>query len=418
MASNVWWCVISLTWFLAAGLKWGSESIAQYRAHFHLFAWTLPLVQTLAVLSQSLVDADPLTGICGVGNTQLAALRLYSLIPTSAYLLVGITFLGAGFVALFNIRRSLIRNQRNQTQRRRRRSQKLEKLMIRIGVFSILFTVPATCVIACQYYESLYRKEWERTLVCRTSHSSGFLNDECAKHEPHKPEFWVFILKYFMSMVIGVTSGFWIWSAKSLNSWRVFFGKFCPSAAPSPTPSKLTPNSSECTEEIDRSICCLSFKEFFCCNKEIRRKDSMVYFQARDDMKPPNNLYDLPHSIVPVVVAAAAPAFPQPQPQPYANFSDDDFGPVFLKSGSSSGQFYASNWANLVVSGVGIHNQQQQMQQQQQQLHQHLAMASQGTIYEFPSSTKLPTSATTTTNLTSSSTAGSSLPSTISTIRR
>lgn len=190
MASNVWWCVVSLTWFLAAGLKWGTESIAQYRTHFHLVAWTLPLVQTLAVLSQSLVDADPLTGICGVGNTQLAALRIYSLIPSSAYLLVGVTFLGVGFVALFNIRRSLIR-------REHRRSQKLEKLMIRIGVFSILFTVPATCVIACEYYESLYRREWERTLVCRTLSSSSILIDEdmCRGKEPQKPEFWVFILK-------------------------------------------------------------------------------------------------------------------------------------------------------------------------------------------------------------------------------
>lgn len=191
MASNVWWCVISLTWFLAAGLKWGSESIGQYRNYFHFFAWAIPLVQTLAVLSQSLVDADPLTGICGVGNTQLAALRLYSLIPSSAYLLVGITFLGAGFVALFNIRRSLIRRRTEQ-----RRSHRLEKLMIRIGVFSILFTVPATCVIACQYYESLFRKEWERTLVCRTSSSPLVVHDEalCGK-EPQKPEFWVFMLK-------------------------------------------------------------------------------------------------------------------------------------------------------------------------------------------------------------------------------
>lgn len=198
MASNVWWCVISLTWFLAAGLKWGSESIAQYRTHFHMLAWALPLVQTLAVFSQSLVDADPLIGLCGVGNTQLAALRIYSLIPSSAYLLVGITFLGAGFVALFNIRRSLIRTEQ-------RRSQKLEKLMIRIGVFSILFTVPATCVIACQYYESLYRKEWERTLVCSRRRSRFILSSlvpsddsefdlQCNK-EPQSPEFWVFILK-------------------------------------------------------------------------------------------------------------------------------------------------------------------------------------------------------------------------------
>lgn len=30
MAASVWWIVLTFTWFLAAGLKWGSEAIAKY----------------------------------------------------------------------------------------------------------------------------------------------------------------------------------------------------------------------------------------------------------------------------------------------------------------------------------------------------------------------------------------------------
>ena len=37
---------------------------------------------------------------------------------------------------------------------------KLEKLMVRIGVFSVLYTVPALCVIACNVYEYLNHQQW------------------------------------------------------------------------------------------------------------------------------------------------------------------------------------------------------------------------------------------------------------------
>lgn len=38
---------------------------------------------------------------------------------------------------------------------------KLEKLMVRIGIFSVLYTVPAVCVIACNVYEYLNREQWQ-----------------------------------------------------------------------------------------------------------------------------------------------------------------------------------------------------------------------------------------------------------------
>ncbi len=71
--------------------------------------------------------------------------------------------------------------------------------MIRIGVFSILFTVPATCVIAANYYESVYRADWEKSTFCRRMES---LEDHqpsiCSgQFKKQKPEFWIFVLKVY-----------------------------------------------------------------------------------------------------------------------------------------------------------------------------------------------------------------------------
>ena len=30
-----------------------------------------------------------------------------------------------------------------------------------------------------------------------------------------------------MSLMVGITSGMWIWSTKTINSWRHFVGKLC-----------------------------------------------------------------------------------------------------------------------------------------------------------------------------------------------
>ncbi|KAB0404595.1 hypothetical protein E2I00_017042, partial [Balaenoptera physalus] len=35
---SIWWVILSLTWFLAAGMKWGNEAIAGYAQYFHLAA--------------------------------------------------------------------------------------------------------------------------------------------------------------------------------------------------------------------------------------------------------------------------------------------------------------------------------------------------------------------------------------------
>ncbi|KAF4527556.1 hypothetical protein B566_EDAN016192 [Ephemera danica] len=204
MASSIWWVVLSLTWFLAAGLKWGNEAIASYSQYFHLAAWLIPTVKSVAVLVMNAVDGDSVSGICYVGNQNMDNLRGFVMAPLVVYLMLGTSFLLGGFVSLFRIRNVI-------KQQGRSKADKLEKLMIRIGIFSVLYTVPATIVIACYFYESTLNPEWMNPLVCPCDTPRA------------RPLYSILMLKYFMALAVGITSGVWIWSGKTLDSWKRFW---------------------------------------------------------------------------------------------------------------------------------------------------------------------------------------------------
>ncbi|KAK3096836.1 hypothetical protein FSP39_003804 [Pinctada imbricata] len=199
-ASALWWVILTITWFLSAGLKWGHEAIQVHSSYFHLAAWALPAIQTIVILVMRDVDADELTGICYVGNQNTQTLLGFAIAPLLVYLCVGISFLSAGFLALFRIRKKIKEDGV--------KTDKLEVLMVRIGIFSVLYTVPATCVIGCLFYEYANRDSW-------------YMKDV----EASSPKIEIFMLKVFMSLVVGITSGMWIWSTKTVNSWRNFAGK-------------------------------------------------------------------------------------------------------------------------------------------------------------------------------------------------
>lgn len=43
MAAFLWWLVLTVGWFLAAGLKWSSEGIGNLAPLFHIISWVVPL---------------------------------------------------------------------------------------------------------------------------------------------------------------------------------------------------------------------------------------------------------------------------------------------------------------------------------------------------------------------------------------
>uniref|UniRef100_H3AZ03 Frizzled class receptor 1 n=1 Tax=Latimeria chalumnae TaxID=7897 RepID=H3AZ03_LATCH len=214
MASSIWWVILSLTWFLAAGMKWGHEAIEANSQYFHLAAWAVPAIKTITILAVGQVDGDVLSGVCFVGLNNVDALRGFVLAPLFVYLFIGTSFLLAGFVSLFRIR-TIMKHDGTKTE-------KLEKLMVRIGIFSVLYTVPATIVIACYFYEQAFREQWEKSWVTQTCKSYA-IPCPSNSHPPMTPDFTVFMIKYLMTLIVGITSGFWIWSGKTLNSWRKFY---------------------------------------------------------------------------------------------------------------------------------------------------------------------------------------------------
>lgn len=208
MASSIWWVILSFTWFLSAGLKWGNEAIAKHSQYFHLAAWLIPTLQSVSVLVQPAVDGDPIAGICYVGNTSVENLRNFVLAPLFVYLVIGTTFLLAGFVSLFRIR-SVIKQQGGIGAGSK--ADKLERLMIRIGIFSVLYTVPGALILACHIYESQFFDSWMETLACPCSVQTEL---------QQRPIYAVLMLKYFMTLVCGITSGIWVWSGKTVDSWK------------------------------------------------------------------------------------------------------------------------------------------------------------------------------------------------------
>ncbi len=69
---------------------------------------------------------DVLSGVCFVGVLNAESLRYFVLVPLSLYLVFGIIFLILGFTSLVRIRNVMKKDDGTRTD-------KLERLMVRIG---------------------------------------------------------------------------------------------------------------------------------------------------------------------------------------------------------------------------------------------------------------------------------------------
>ena len=164
LAGIVWWVILTVTWFLAAGPKWSCEAIEKKAVWFHSVAWGIPGALTVMLLALNKVEGDNISGVCFVGLYDLDALRYFVLAPLCIGVVVGLSLLLAGIVSLNNVRQVIQHDERNQ--------EKLKKFMIRIGVFSGLYLVPLVTLQGCYIYEQSQRSTWENT----------WINDRCQEY--------------------------------------------------------------------------------------------------------------------------------------------------------------------------------------------------------------------------------------------
>ncbi|XP_059103846.1 frizzled-6 [Peromyscus eremicus] len=214
MAGTVWWVILTITWFLAAGRKWSCEAIEQKAVWFHAVAWGMPGFLTVMLLAMNKVEGDNISGVCFVGLYDLDASRYFVLLPLCLCVLVGLSLLLAGIISLNHVRQVIQHDGRNQ--------EKLKKFMIRIGVFSGLYLVPLVTLLGCYVYELVNRITWEIT----------WFSDHCRQYRipcPYqanteaRPELALFMIKYLMTLIVGISAVFWVGSKKTCAEWAGFF---------------------------------------------------------------------------------------------------------------------------------------------------------------------------------------------------
>ncbi|RXG57894.1 Frizzled-9 [Armadillidium vulgare] len=171
---------------MTACKRWVSEGLKHYASYFHGIAWGVPAVAAIIVIALKADFYIFILNSCHHQSTSLTTLP-----PSSSP---------------SNIPHSI------SSVRLANHVTKLERLMIRLGFFSVLSTVPAIFVVS-----------WSNEAAkAATSCEPGWNTQRCGPRMSYPPV-EVELLKIFMSLIIGVTSGIWVWSPKSIILWKHFF---------------------------------------------------------------------------------------------------------------------------------------------------------------------------------------------------
>ncbi|NWI76295.1 FZD6 protein, partial [Dryoscopus gambensis] len=151
MAGTIWWVILTITWFLAAGRKWSCEAIAQKAMWFHAVAWGIPGFLTIMLLAMNKVEGDNISGVCFVGLYDLDASLYFVLLP----------------------------------------------------------------LCLCVFFV------WETTWVfdhCDQYHIP-------CPYQATRPEIFLFLMKYLLTLIVGISPVFWVGSKKTCSEWANFFNR-------------------------------------------------------------------------------------------------------------------------------------------------------------------------------------------------
>ena len=216
MAAAIWWVIMSISLFFIKTSTCKKETIEKMSFVFHVVSWMVPAINTIIILVKHDVDADGLTGLCftGMKNTT----QFWSvLLPLFTYLVVGFTFLFAGYCwkNLNKYRNANRFTDEGETEctcpmclQFRPITVEDERELLRICTFSILYGLILAVVVSYHLAEHVEMKK------AKCLRKSYFLS--------------IFLwLKHCIVLVSGTVPAAFVFSYRALPFWKYFECKVC-----------------------------------------------------------------------------------------------------------------------------------------------------------------------------------------------
>ncbi|XP_029176490.1 protein smoothened isoform X2 [Nylanderia fulva] len=217
MAAMVWFVILTYTWHMSfRALGTIQDRINKKSAYFHLIAWCVPLVLTVAIMALGRIDGNSMTGICFVGYTDHAA-KIFVLGPVLIVMLVGGYFLCRGLYTLIRLKIS------SQEIISERASSKIKQTIVRMGFFSIAILAAVVVTFYCEIYEIQHSWEWRQSyrnyMICAITTMYADVSDCKIDTRPSTGKLQLHLLALFAT---GILMSSWVWTNSTVNTWCRF----------------------------------------------------------------------------------------------------------------------------------------------------------------------------------------------------
>ncbi|XP_011695451.1 PREDICTED: protein smoothened isoform X2 [Wasmannia auropunctata] len=220
MAAVVWSVIFTYAWhnvnLRAFGKIDWQDRVDKKSAYFHLIAWCVPLVLTVAIMALGRIDGNSMMGICFVGYADHVA-KIFVLGPVLLAVLIGGYFICRGLYML--IHAEII----DQAFMSERDKSKINQNCVRIGLFSIATLAAVVVTFYCHIYEIENLQEWQQSfrsyMICTIVTKYADVSECKMSMRPSTGKLQLHLLALFS---IGILNSSWIWTSSTVDIWCRF----------------------------------------------------------------------------------------------------------------------------------------------------------------------------------------------------